>query len=301
MRSIQINNEIKSLVPPPILSVKNTDSEIIKSSVPPPILSVKNATSEITHSLVPPPILSVKNTDNLPNIISVTETDSDEKYVQENTEDENRQKKCPVCLKEKKICNFISLINGTETATCLECRETGNNRDCYKEKYKVLKALRMALPPCEFCGDDDPNHKEFDHIDPSTKLGDVSALPIKRMIAEAPKCRSACTKCHRKKTIQNIKSDKERVEITKEYVKQYKLKLCGCQNPNCKDIFDPENLGFYEFDHMDFKTKHKSISDLVTRGYSLETVIKELTKCLLLCSYCHAEKTKLQKKEKSIL
>ena len=271
-------------------------NEITKSSRPSPILSIGN-NQEIIKSSLPPPILSVKTQEdgNLQTII--TENDKDIEYIEE-VQDENTIKKCPQCLKDKKMCHFISLINGTETTICLECREIIVGRDSNKEKYRVLKALRMALPPCEFCGDDDYTHKEFDHIDPSTKLGDVSTLPVKRMVEEAPKCRSACTKCHRKKTIKNIVSDRKHVEIAKEFVKQYKIKLCGCQNPNCKDIFDPENLGFYEFDHIDFKTKYKSISDLATGGCSIEILMKELIKCILLCSYCHAEKTKLQKKEK---
>jgi len=166
----------------------------------------------------------------------------------------NRNKKCRSCLQNKDIRNFISFINGTETTCCRECREK-NKSD--SKRRNILKELRRALPPCEICGDDVTEHKEFDHIDPSTKIGDVSTLPMKQMLEEAPKCRCLCTKCHRKYTIKNLVSKKKEVELAKQFIKEYKLNLGGCQEPCCKDVFDPENLGFYEFDHIDFKTKHK--------------------------------------------
>ncbi len=53
------------------------------------------------------------------------------------------------------------------------------------------------------CGEDTPVCLDFHHVDPSTKLMEVSLMPnlgysIKRILEEIAKCDLMCANCHRK-------------------------------------------------------------------------------------------------------
>lgn len=56
---------------------------------------------------------------------------------------------------------------------------------------------------CVMCGEDDPVVLEFDHIDQTTKLGNISELhrwSLKKVKEEIEKCRVLCANCHRRHT-----------------------------------------------------------------------------------------------------
>ncbi len=57
--------------------------------------------------------------------------------------------------------------------------------------------------PCVSCGESNPIVLEFNHVDPSTKIAEVSFF-IKRtrtkLITEIEKCEVLCANCHRKHT-----------------------------------------------------------------------------------------------------
>ena len=60
--------------------------------------------------------------------------------------------------------------------------------------------------PCVDCNEDEKILLEFDHIDPSNKLGHISRLVrtvgLKKLFDEIGKCVVRCANCHRKKTAQ---------------------------------------------------------------------------------------------------
>jgi len=72
-----------------------------------------------------------------------------------------------------------------------------------------IKSLEyVAEKGCCECGERDPRVLEFDHIDPSDKLYDISKLfangyswGAEKLREEIRKCRVICANCHRKHTI----------------------------------------------------------------------------------------------------
>lgn len=105
--------------------------------------------------------------------------------------------KCICCKKLFNITHFISETNGKQTKKCKLCRtQSKQSIQTVAEQYKKLK---LTLPPCEMCGDDNPDHKEFDHIDPEKKTCKVGwCRTLEKLEEEYKKCRCLCMKCHRK-------------------------------------------------------------------------------------------------------
>ncbi len=214
----------------------------------------------------------------------------------------NDLKICTSCNRYQPTNQFISVINLKICNTCSNCRFLHKkSREKIGSKTQVLKAhylkLKENLPPCRICGDNITFHKEFNHIDPkglldpkNKKLGCISDFrSIKKMNIEAAKCECLCRKCHRKYTQeQHDKNKKIKTKYGKhkKYVNDLKIKIGKCQENNCTDIFDPENLSFYEFDHIDPSTKRQKICTMIG-SYSIETLNEELKKCRLICGYCH--------------
>lgn len=69
---------------------------------------------------------------------------------------------------------------------------------------------------------------------------------------------------------------KERVEWWKEYRKKFSCQSCGNNDFRVLDLH-----------HVDRKTKETEVSNLVQRGRSIESILKEIEKCICLCSNCH--------------
>ena len=70
----------------------------------------------------------------------------------------------------------------------------------------------------------------------------------------------------------------KRVALNKSYVDQVK-KESGCVDCGYN------NLLCLEFHHM--RNKTDTISNMVKKGYGLETIKKEVDKCVVLCANCH--------------
>jgi len=70
-----------------------------------------------------------------------------------------------------------------------------------------------------------------------------------------------------------------------EYKKTLKYNICGENHPGCLD-----------FHHIDPLKKEISISIIARGTYSNVTIMKEINKCIVLCSNCHR---KLHYDEKS--
>lgn len=89
-----------------------------------------------------------------------------------------------------------------------------NNREkCREYARKGGKKLRAKTVnwykdyksglTCELCNEKDPVCLEFHHIDPSTKIADISVMvrnraSVEKILAEMEKCEVICANCHRK-------------------------------------------------------------------------------------------------------
>jgi len=225
---------------------------------------------------------------------------------------EENKIRCKGCTKFYPLSHFISLKNGAQTKKCQKCRDISAR--CRKSQHSNASKIRQHyinlkrnLPPCVMCGDDNPNHKEFDHINPADKLCIVgNCRSIEQMENEAKKCQSVCRKCHVKKSISQKRenmSDKTKNSLCyknkqrkRKYVNDIKIKIGKCQMEGCNDTFDLENLEFYDFDHLDPKDKFNSVSYMVT-SHSLDRIQEEIKKCRLLCGYCHRTHSLEQQKD----
>ena len=87
--------------------------------------------------------------------------------------------------------------------------------------------------------------------------------------------RSECKSCHTK-YMQN------RIAEKRKYALQVKEQL-GCAK--CGEI-RPYVLDFH---HLDPSEKENTVSRLITNTSNIESVKKEIAKCVVLCSNCHRE------------
>jgi hypothetical protein len=188
--------------------------------------------------------------------------------------------------------------NGTETLLCSRCRERGIKYRERSDLHNKYKKYKEDMGVCDICGLDAPM-KDFDHTGEEEKTCRV-------MEFERYKCRVLCRKCHVKITSltrnrKQVSTDRrkqnkyDRINRNIAYVNNVKIQLGGCQNDNCDDEFDPDNLSFYEFDHIDFTGKRNSISNMAGSTFSIKSIQSEINKCILLCSYCHNSKTEMQR------
>jgi len=210
---------------------------------------------------------------------------------------------CTHCFREMDSSYFVSFKRSRKpTKNCYFCRKKQLPKNS-KEKYYVN--VKSKLSPCVMCGDSDPTHLDFDHI--GNKTSEVNKMTtINDIKLEIENCQSLCMKCHRKKTFQEIQKKKQKYTLNMtnqakkrrefrqrnyEYRCKRKIDIGGCQNSHCKDVFDSDNLMFYEFDHIDRESKTRCVSKM---NGSLKKVEEEIQKCRLLCGYCHRNHTREQ-------
>lgn len=104
-----------------------------------------------------------------------------------------------------------------EAAKRQKARKRAERAKLSKQEKKVIKRnetrlkslIYLAENGCEECGERDPRKLEYDHKDPSVKVGTISRLILDgyswtspTLRAEISKCRVLCANCHRKHTVE---------------------------------------------------------------------------------------------------
>lgn len=102
-----------------------------------------------------------------------------------------------------------------------------------------------------------------------------------------------CRKCELVKSVKYNKEHRKRLNILnrkrkeniKKWVNRY-LKNKPCLD--CKIKYHPYCM---DFDHVDGRNKTRTIATLVGDGYSKSRILKEISKCDLICANCHRLRT----------
>lgn len=82
---------------------------------------------------------------------------------------------------------------------------------------------------------------------------------------------------YKKKIIdKNIANKNKNIAWFDEYKKNLKCANCPENHPACLD-----------FHHTDPTKKEFNVSTIIYSTYSVETIMKEINKCIVLCSNCH--------------
>lgn len=89
--------------------------------------------------------------------------------------------------------------------------------------------------------------------------------------------------------MRKIELQKQRRHETREWLKTIKESL-GCKR--CSE----NHIACLDFHHSDANEKEFSLGEAIRRGYSKETIQREMDKCEVLCANCHR---KLHHEEKS--
>jgi hypothetical protein len=59
----------------------------------------------------------------------------------------------------------------------------------------------------------------------------------------------------------------------------------------CKDCGQTYSPWVMEYDHIGVQKKSRDVSKMVARNCSKEAILKEISKCELVCANCHRERT----------
>lgn len=126
-------------------------------------------------------------------------------------------KVCSRCKIEKDDSEFHRKRSELQDR-CKECKRLSirehyqANKFYYFEKAKAGKKKSQDVmrehksKPCVDCKQSYPWYvMDFDHIDPNTKINDVSRMigsSLKSLEEEIAKCEVVCSNCHRKRTFQ---------------------------------------------------------------------------------------------------
>ncbi len=203
-----------------------------------------------------------------------------------------------------RLCKCKDREIPSHQSMCKECRKIYSKEHYLKNqsKYKATKikqnAKRKAFLDqyktqhgCKDCSVLDlPSYcYEFDHLrDKHKGVSRLISFSMKLINIEIEKCDVVCRNCHKDRTFKNPKyshistTTNPLVIEKRDLVKKLKLNPCV----DCNKVYD---YWIMEFDHL--SNKMHGINKLVCSNMSMNTLIKELEKCELVCGNCHAIRT----------
>lgn len=162
----------------------------------------------------------------------------------------------------------------------------------YKNKYKDKrrKELRALIDTykqkCILCGETDLRCLEMHHKiqdDKKYLMRDLIRAVVKndKAIEEINKCECLCSNCHRKHHHKEFKSIFWKIKYVQDIKSNSKCD-CGESYWACLD-----------FHHIKSEDKILGIGEMIrNKMYSIEDIIKEISKCRIMCSNCHRKEHK---------
>ena len=144
--------------------------------------------------------------------------------------------------------------------------------------------------PCLDCGQSHPPYgMDFDHVR-GEKIAPVSQMLTKYslddILTEIQKCDLVCANCHR------IRTESRKTPSLNPYRQALMVKLAALKSKPCKDCCRTYPTAAMEFDHLGDK-----VTD-VSKIWSWERILVEVTKCELVCACCHRKRTHTRKQDK---
>jgi hypothetical protein len=201
---------------------------------------------------------------------------------------------------------YLIECNGTKCNNCYienglnQCKKCINRGAKSKNKLRnTLKDFKIQLGgQCVECGLNDLFFLEFDHIDKSKKIKQITRSSPNHWEKEKNNLQLLCGRCHRIKTSINHTSTNVLKEAKKKFVREIKKKIGGCQV--CKWTIDDKDkmCSALDFDHLDNYDKVKQISNLYY--WKRSRIVDEIEKTRVLCRHCHELWTCIQRGGKSI-
>lgn len=82
-----------------------------------------------------------------------------------------------------------------------------------------------------------------------------------------------------------IKRVQKRQYSIKDWFDKYRI---GRKCKDCNIVAEKKFLKEFDFHHVDPSTKEFVVSDMVCKGYCIASILREIKKCVFLCSECHA-------------
>jgi len=170
------------------------------------------------------------------------------------------------------------------------------NREHYRRKNveicrrrkaeRHLEIDRLKSVPCKDCGLLYPPYvMDFDHRDPTHKKSEINYLinkttaPWSRILNEIAKCDIVCVCCHRMRT---WNPPLKPLDVRRKLI-------IGLKNVPCKDCGRLLHYCQMDFDHVQsFKV------DLVSNMKSRDAILREASKCEVVCANCHRMRTQFQ-------
>jgi transcription elongation factor Elf1 len=106
---------------------------------------------------------------------------------------DGRQSRCRDCSHDWYLASRVEHI-----------ANTARRKRRVREQLQDRLARYLLEHPCIDCGESDIRCLDFDHVDPTTKVAEISIMvgevwPWDRVIAEIAKCVVRCSNCHRLK------------------------------------------------------------------------------------------------------
>jgi hypothetical protein len=113
------------------------------------------------------------------------------------------------------------------------------------------------------------------------KVADLTSFPSAGIKNNLKYYRRKCQQCYGKNKV-------HRRVVLRKWMKEYKGHLSCTKCGYSKETHPSFKVQALQFHHTHDNKEHE-ISNMVHRGFAKETILKEIDKCVVLCSRCHTE------------